>query len=496
MDSQLLQRFQKLIAAHMGVHVREQDQGFLEKTLVSRQQALKISHGEKYYDLLKTENTNSVAEWRQLAILLTNQESYFFRDLGQFALLRRKIIPELLEQNKEHRTLRIWSAGCSTGQEPYSIAILVDMLLPFRSEWRIFIIGTDVSEAALEKARRGAYSNWSFRNTDRDVQQRYFHRQQKEYVLDTRIRQSVTFKYGNLLQDDFPSRGSELFDIDLILCRNVFIYFKRDVVTKVLSKFDRTLRNDGYLLTGHAELHEVPMYNLKARTFPETVIYQKVSTKTPSAPTAAHATEQREVAPLSTSKPALQHRQSTPKPSAERVPPNTQNATQPNATLIEVALKELKSGHNAAALEKLEPLVNGGVPDLAALCLAAQAHANSGRYDQAAEYCRSALKLNTFATLPFHILARIAEELGDRSEAKLLLKKVSYLAPMLIMPYVELGAIYEHEGDTERASKMRVAALELLSVHAPDEVVPTDPLSADRSVTVRELKRHLSDLVS
>src|SRR4028118_1611340 len=163
MEHALLQRFQQLIATHTGLQIREQEREALGRTLLGRARALQLAAPEQYYGLLESGSAHGAAEWKQLIVLLTNQESYFFRDKGQFTLLQERILPELIKANRERRTLRLWSAGCSTGEEPYSLAILVDQLLPQRESWSVFILGTDIEEGALEKARRGIYSPWSFR---------------------------------------------------------------------------------------------------------------------------------------------------------------------------------------------------------------------------------------------------------------------------------------------------------------------------------------------
>ena len=155
--------------------------------------------------------------------LLTNGETYFFRDHGQFDLLRLRLLPELIERRRDAKTLRLWSAGCSSGEEAYSLAMLLDMLLPKRDGWNILILGSDIDEAALAKARRGHYGQWSFRMAPPALKQRYFQRKGDEWMLDERIRSMVTFRTSNLIGETFPS--AELRDMDLILCRNVFIYF-------------------------------------------------------------------------------------------------------------------------------------------------------------------------------------------------------------------------------------------------------------------------------
>jgi len=519
MEASLLQQFERLITAHTGLHVREQERALLQKSLIARLQSLKLADADEYFELLQSAGARSEAEWKHLSALITNQESYFFRDQGQFALLRHEILPALIERNQKHRSLRLWSAGCSTGQEIYSLAILVDLLLPFRTDWNIFILGTDLSEAALEKARRGLYSSWSFRAMEPELQQRYFKRRQHEYEMDKRIRDSVVFRHGNLLHDRFPSAESGIHDIDLIVCRNVFIYFKREAVATVLTKFNQTLREQGYLLTGHAELHDTPLADLRPRTFPQTIIYQRIAQPTPQENGRSHPTSpeslQRPAAvmppfqggstPPSTaiSTQAAPLRNASAPLQSALVPSPVRNSAAPGQTpiaaldeasqVIEEVLALLRLGKTAVPLAKLLSLLRAEPSHCAAHCLAAQAHANAARYEEAMQHCRRATEVEPFAPLPFHILARIAEERGERAEAKALLKKVIYLAPSLALPYFELSSIYEHEGDQGRARKMRDTAAQLLDKLSQDEPVPTHPLSVDRPITVGELRQYLQE---
>jgi Tfp pilus assembly protein PilF len=163
------------------------------------------------------------------------------------------------------------------------------------------------------------------------------------------------------------------------------------------------------------------------------------------------------------------------------------------ARVIEEATLAMQRGDAAATLRLVEPLLRDGKTDFAAHCLAAQAQANAGHYDVAQQHCQAAAVLQPFEALPLHIMARIAEERGDREAAKNLLKKVLYLAPSLVVPYLELSAIYEHEGDMMRARKMRDTALELLEPLGEHEMVPAHPLSSDASLTGGQLKGHLRE---
>ena len=159
MDDNLLQQFRRLISRKTGIFVRTEDLTALEKIISARMRLLGLSEPQDYLCLLSAETYESRYEWKELIIPLTIGESFFFRDKGQFAILKNRIMPELIEKAMSRGDpagrpcLKIWSAGCSSGEEPYSLAILLDRLLPERKDWNISITRTDINEDALEKAR-------------------------------------------------------------------------------------------------------------------------------------------------------------------------------------------------------------------------------------------------------------------------------------------------------------------------------------------------------
>jgi chemotaxis protein methyltransferase CheR len=328
MNDALIQQFIQLISTHTGLHIREQDREALCKKIWARMKLLNLSVAENYYQLLQTgkhhnspsqtlaypsgngngfvgrqplrgtgngnaegergtrtlrANGESDREWRELALLLTTGESYFFRDQGQFTLLKTRMLPELIEHRKKAQyregeakpSLRIWSAGCSTGEEAYSLAVLVKELIPDYEQWNILILGTDINQESIEKAKLGIYDAWSFRMVDTELQRRYFYQWKTSWKVDERIRKMVTFRYGNLMKDHFPSLISYIHNVDLILCRNVFIYFDFKAISVVLEKFYNTLRPGGYLIAGHTELHGQNLDQLETKVFPQSVVYQK-----------------------------------------------------------------------------------------------------------------------------------------------------------------------------------------------------------------------------
>ncbi len=229
-------------------------------------QQLGLESEDEYYERLRGGVSRIVeAELRNLLNLVTVTETCFFRDAAQFRLLREHIIPVLVaecsraggsETGREdlperRRGIRIWSAGCSSGEEAYSIALtLEDMGLYGAQLNSMFeIVGTDLNSTALEKACRGEYSARAVRNVEGRLLDRFFTNNGRNFTLNEEVRNRVKFEFGNLTQTPMPSTGPQ----DVILCKNVAIYFGTDAAEKLVRGLRDTLAPGGYLLLGHAE---------------------------------------------------------------------------------------------------------------------------------------------------------------------------------------------------------------------------------------------------
>lgn len=276
LNEELISAFVRLIAKHSGIEIREREQAALSEKILLRMKAVKLDSPANYYQLLNSSTPNSHNEWKSLMILITNIESFFFRDTDQFALLRDRILPELIQRKQNNRTLRICSAGCSSGEEPYSLAILLKELLPELEQWNLTILGIDINQEALQKAKTGIYRPWSFRRVDVEIIKKYFRVTNNQYHLNSSIMQMVRFQNLNLLENLSNQPNCELREFDLILCRNVFIYFESSAIEKVLNQFYNALQPLGYLITGHAELYGQNLNQFQAKVFPESVVYQRI----------------------------------------------------------------------------------------------------------------------------------------------------------------------------------------------------------------------------
>ncbi|MCC2975254.1 hypothetical protein LK533_01025 [Sphingomonas sp. PL-96] len=194
------------------------------------------------------------AEWRALESAITINETFFFRFAEQFDVLRRCVLPQLFRERRAQRQLRVWSVGCSTGAEAHSVAILVrDLLEDAVADWKIGITGTDIDDAAIVAAREARYTSWALRTLGEAERHRLFDREGERWRLKARYRGLARFEHANmmaLLDDDAPLQFS---DFDIILCRNVLIYFRSDIAKALVGALVRRLSPTGLLFIGHAE---------------------------------------------------------------------------------------------------------------------------------------------------------------------------------------------------------------------------------------------------
>ncbi len=181
---------------------------------------------------------------------LTIGETYFFREPARFAVIRDELLPALERHKGSDHRVRIWSAGCASGEEPYSIAMLLHEL---RMLDRSHVLATDISHLALAKARAGRYRSWSLRGSDHPLLKQFLIEDDGGYVVDERIRPHVVFEYLNLALDSYPSFPTGTWGLDLILCRNVLIYFNRETIAAVAKRFFNCLSPGGWVILGASD---------------------------------------------------------------------------------------------------------------------------------------------------------------------------------------------------------------------------------------------------
>ena len=494
-DTALFDELEQLAARRIGLRIPGDARDRFAAML--RERAAHLGYSLEDYRVFLA-GKQATEEWEEFARAFTTGETFFFRDHGQFDLLRFRLLPELIARHHHDKTLRLWSAGCASGEEVYSLAMLVDMLLPLPQHggWDILILGTDIDSAAIDKARRGRYGQWSFRMIPPALQQRYFHLVGNEWILDERIRRMVTLRVSNLVGEPFPD--SELRDMDLILCRNVFIYFDPAAVSAVAAKFAATLREGGYLMTAHTELIGYPVRELESRLLAEGLVYRR-RVQVPVPTSTIHRLQVREPFPST----FLRAREGPTPPSQ----PSPAGGGRSNGAGGERSQSPSLARSAGEGWVTNDLAVVGGQPSQMAsssirggsfppaphpvahndelLLKEAYALADKGEFDLAEQMCRKALAVNPLAAAPYFLLAQLAQIKGDFNQAKECLNKAIYLDPRFVAAYLELASLYERAEDIPRAQTLRRVALDIV------RIMPNDAIIEQYETTAGELMQWL-----
>lgn len=248
---QLEPAFIELIRERFGLIIHVNQTKGLVKTLTEICSRLNCTPDNYLNQLQHCASSSSLLS--ELVAAITVGESYFFRDKNQINLLEKTILPHLIKQNQNKYSVKIWSAGCATGEEIYTIAMLLIDLIPNIEGWNLELLATDINRESMEKAQIGVYGQWSMRSISAEYIERFFVKNGRFYTLTPKIRDLVTFKYLNLSDNSYPSIINGIYEIDLILCRNVLIYFDNDLVAKIMKRLSASMAPGAYLLLGASD---------------------------------------------------------------------------------------------------------------------------------------------------------------------------------------------------------------------------------------------------
>lgn len=361
--------------------------------------------------------------WARLSSLLTIGETYFFRDRACFRALEETVLPALVADRRARGTLRLrlWSAGCATGEEPYSLAILLDRLLPDRARWQLTILGTDLNPDALDAARRGAYREWSLRSFPDALRARYFERHGiGRFELDPCVRSMVAFTTANLT-DELPPLVAD-HPMDLILCRNALMYLTEDALATAVGRLKGALAGDGWLVVAPAEASAQRFRSLVPMNFPGAIFFRKGR------------------APKAGAVPAL------------ALPAR---AEEPRETLLRPAPRAAPAPPPPRPLERE---TEGEVRAVAPLREQARALADRGELPEALRLCEAALKEERLDPGAYGLLAAIHQERGDVPGALAALRRALYLDPDSVELHLALGNLLLQCGQRRRGVRHLEAA--------------------------------------
>lgn len=501
-------QFRDYIHQHSGIFLEESKRDSLRISLVARATRLGIEEWDLYFEQLAHDET----EFKELMNLVTINETSFYRFPGQFEVLARRVLPEIARSRSgDNRLMRMWSAGCSTGEEPYTIAMTWFDAGMEQAGFRAEVLGTDVSTKALAIAKAGLYPARALLNLPKDVVRRHFVEVDGSYRVAQHVRRLVDFSYHNLIKEPYPLTFSG--GLDVIFCRNVTIYFKLESTKRVVSNLFSALNEGGYLFIGHSETLSSISDELELVELDGVFVYRKpyrVFVPPHIAPASHHTGGRGEgVGSQPRSAPVLgrpgreragQERRSaarTPSGAGERgplgrgrpgqvaeggavrraVPPAepdpagvdgagavpTSSLTPGAMDPIERARAHMAEGRPAEALAVVQDLLATQRGNTEAILVAAQVHADSGDLTQAIAACHAALAIDPLLPGARYILGLIHLRQNDTVRAVSELKKTVYIDADFALAHLALGNIYKGEGRMHEAARAYDNALRALN---------------------------------
>jgi len=461
----LLSNLQQVLAEETGLDFTGRRQGDLERGLVPASRALGFEDARAFATWLLKPPLSS----EQIAAIspyFTVGETYFLRHQLVFDTLQSQVLPALIEkrQNTPFQHLKLWSAGCATGEEPYSLAILLHQLIDDRSQWRQQILGTDINPNALAHARQATYSEWSFRSMPDQIRGQYFEETEAgRFKLLPEIQKNVEFSTLNLVKDVYPNAFDNTQGMDIIFCRNVLMYFTPDQAEQVIHRLAESLAPDGWLVLGAGEAPPSSYAGLEHVSFSDVSFYRKTGVRAviSTSPAADNAgARQMKTAPLPESKEA----EAFSSPAEQRVQPEQL----PEVGTIEAA--EMIALLNIDAQESGQP--EGEPLDVESLQALTRTYAGLGELEQALACCSRAIAIDEMNPTNHYLLAVIYTETRQHEIAADALRRVLYLDSAYVLAHIALGDLHRQQRQYARADRCWRNALRLLKDYPPDQTFP------------------------
>jgi chemotaxis protein methyltransferase CheR len=458
LDRRDVEAFRDIIPGLLGLHF---DDTRLEDVAAALRRRLSATRSDVASYLRRLRGPEGRLEVRPLAELLTVCETYFLRNSEQLRAFVEVAVPERVRLRSQQRTLRILSAGCSSGEEPYSLAMALREAAPdLVGTWDIRITGIDVNRARLERGRAGRYGPWSLREVPGAIQARWFRRNGGELVLDDGIRRAVRLEERNLLDEDpaFWQQGT----YDVVFFRNVLMYFPLEVARAVISRIARALAPGGFLFLGHAENLRAVSNEFHLRHSHECFYYQL---RGPADEAGALAREEWDAGAVAAravdgeaswvdairrASERIAELEACPgaAPSGPAPPVRRAATTTPPGRSLSAAIELMQQERMAEAVAALP---SQAASDADALLLRAVLLTSCGRIGDAETVCSKLLEHDDLNSGAHYVAALCREHAGDRKGARHHDETAAYLDPGFAMPRLHLGLLARRSGDQEVA---------------------------------------------
>jgi len=447
----------ELVIEFSGLAYYETRDDALAKVVADRLETTGVRDCASYLDALQRD-ADGTAEFEELIAALTVGETHFFRHRELFHAMRSAVVPDVLERNRDRRRIRIWSAGCATGEEVYSVAILLDR--EFGSAlngWDVSIIGTDVNHRFLSRARDGAFGEWAFRGAPEYLKREYFVPEGNRWALRNRFEDWVTFRVHNLVSEPFPSSSSGLGAFDIVLCRNVIIYFDDAVIARLAESLRESLVDGGWLLVGSADADFERFRRFRHVSVPGAILYQRpVPALGEELVHTACSRNRTESAPASNDV-----------PEAATAPPPSEDACDERSTPRPDRGDELPTNGDRS-------IETSGANAISTI----REWVDRGDWAEAQQVCEQELARDRLQPLVHYYLGCVLEQQEEWHAAQAALRQAIYLDRNLILAHYHLGVLLQRCGDGDAAIRSFENAARLLTC-GPDELAGGDGVTAD-----------------
>jgi len=456
-----LKPFQALLLEESGMFLDLDRPDRLSCVLADRIDERGFESIEDYHHFLMS-HPEGRREIQALIERVTIGETYFYRNIPQFSALREHVLPALVaERAAGSRILTVWSAGCSTGEEPYSLAMTILETIPSPESWTVSILATDINRDSLRKAGEAVYGPRSLRQLPAPWIDKYFHRQGDKYALKDSLKRRVRFIECNLAKDFSTLPGMQ--NIDVLFCRNVTIYFKLETTRQIVNQFADCLGDNGYLFIGEAETLWQISDRFKPVEFPQTMIYQKtcgsetailekpwVSFLSPSAmmePVAARLTEKKEPTVAGSL------------------------ASIGGDSSYEQGLEALRVKDYPEALKHFDAAVQSRPNNFLAHFAKASLLAEQQKYNEAIASLQCVIESDNLSSEAHHLMGALYQKTNRFEEAIRAFQAALYIDPGLSLTYFFSGMIYRYEQRFAKARRAFQNALKSLVGKPPEEKV-------------------------
>ena len=448
--------FRQLLIEESGLCF-EQDRGCpLIQALDERMQKRGYSSYQEYYHLLKF-HPERRQEINELLDLITIGETHFFRNRPQFDGLVKLVLPQIVQRKAASgdKSIRAWSAGCSRGDEPYSIAMAVMEIIPDYQSWNISILGTDINRDALAYAKGAIYENKDIRYMPQTYLEKYFQRRGTSYILDEEVKKLVYFIYHNLAKDEFSLAGMK--NLDIIFCRNVTIYFDFPTTRRIIEKFYQCLATPGYLFVGHSESLWQITNKFEAFELPQSFIYKK----------ALHPAEEKAMKPFM-GVPKLKLEELFPPGEEKQAPSETEKELE---SMYQEATRLFNEKKYEQASLLFDKIIAADKNHIRAYFAKASILANQEKYKEAIDALAKLIQVDNLYAQAYYLWGVLLYKTGNLKEAERQFRKVIYADPSIVLAYFNLGNIYLLQKRFNQAGREFNNAVKLLGARPEEEQV-------------------------